>query len=157
MQVNVPAESMEQKIFAVFHAGAITGREIVVTLEMKDPVDDVTREFDGPWDVELACLELGLFRAKEDFAVEFEGWIFILMVESDDVRGAIMLEPVTVEFDHPGDTEQMEAEGTGTELQQVLEQVLGRLDEGRDADGTRTLAVKDPDLNHAMVLPRCSS
>jgi hypothetical protein len=47
------------------------------------------------------------------------------VIEGDDVGGAVMIEPAPIECDHPGQREQVEAEGVSVEAELVFEEVTG--------------------------------
>jgi len=137
--------------------GAEVRFEVVETLEVEDAMDEVAGEFAGPIDVELAGLAAGLEWAEEHFAVEFECRVVGVVVESDDIGGAGVIEPALIECDHGGQGEQVEAQGIVGEAELMFEEVSGGADEGGGMKAAGALAVTDQDFVHGSVLPRCSS
>jgi hypothetical protein len=156
-QVNVPAQFLEELVFAAFHATAVGGGLVVVVLKMEHSVNEVPGEFEGPGHAKAAGLDLCLGGAEEDFTIEGEGGVRRAVIEGDDVGGTLLIQPAPIEGDHPGEREQVEAESVSVEAQLVFEEVTGGIEEGRGPDATSALAIADLDFVHGTVLPRCSS
>jgi len=100
-------EQSQQTILFTLHYTAAGRRQIIVTGQMQDTVDEVTDQLGLPGGAKLSSLLHGVIEANEDFSVKS---ILPAVVEGDDVSGTGMTEELLVDPGHLWRSDEMDGE-----------------------------------------------